>query len=111
MDGEVTAPGRGWVVLGAGGHARSVIDVLERAGHTVTIVAPKMRGRRAVAADAAYVDTPSIPITPDREYSLAWPGRRTDRFVDALPTNNYGKVVKRELREQLRAEADEAGSR
>ena len=26
------------------------------------------------------------------------------RFVDALPTNNYGKVVKRELRERLRAE-------
>jgi long-chain acyl-CoA synthetase len=24
------------------------------------------------------------------------------RFVDALPTNNYGKVLKRELREQLR---------
>jgi long-chain acyl-CoA synthetase len=29
------------------------------------------------------------------------------RFVDALPTNNYGKVVKRELREQLRAEAEQ----
>jgi acyl-CoA synthetase (AMP-forming)/AMP-acid ligase II len=28
------------------------------------------------------------------------------RFVDSLPTNNYGKVVKRELRERLRAEAD-----
>jgi long-chain acyl-CoA synthetase len=27
------------------------------------------------------------------------------RFVDSLPTNNYGKVVKRELREQLRAES------
>jgi len=26
------------------------------------------------------------------------------RFVDALPTNNYGKVVKRELRELLQAE-------
>ena len=26
------------------------------------------------------------------------------RFVDSLPTNNYGKVVKRELREQLKAE-------
>ena len=26
------------------------------------------------------------------------------RFVDSLPTNNYGKVVKRELRERLRAE-------
>ena len=29
------------------------------------------------------------------------------RFVDALPTNNYGKVVKRELRDRLRAEADD----
>ena len=28
------------------------------------------------------------------------------RFVDSLPTNNYGKVVKRELRDQLRAEAE-----
>ena len=57
---------------------------LERAGHTVTIVAPRMHGRRAgVAPDAAYVDTPSIAITPDREYSLSWPGGRTDRFVDA----------------------------
>jgi long-chain acyl-CoA synthetase len=27
------------------------------------------------------------------------------RFVDSLPTNNYGKVVKRELRDLLRAEA------
>lgn len=29
------------------------------------------------------------------------------RFVDALPTNNYGKVVKRELRDRLRAEANQ----
>jgi acyl-CoA synthetase (AMP-forming)/AMP-acid ligase II len=29
------------------------------------------------------------------------------RFVDSLPTNNYGKVVKRELRERLRAEPSE----
>jgi len=56
---------------------------LERAGHTVTIVAPKMHGPRATGVrDEAYVDTPSIPITLDREYSLSWPGRRTDRFVD-----------------------------
>ncbi|HEU5267246.1 MAG TPA: AMP-binding protein [Jatrophihabitans sp.] len=34
------------------------------------------------------------------------------RFVDALPTNNYGKVVKRELRDRLAAEAEaEHGSR
>ena len=56
---------------------------LERAGHTVTIVAPRMHGRRAAAVDPAYVDTPSIPLTPDREYAMSWPGRRTDRFVDA----------------------------
>ena len=31
------------------------------------------------------------------------------RFVDALPTNNYGKVLKRELRERLIAEADRSG--
>jgi acyl-CoA synthetase (AMP-forming)/AMP-acid ligase II len=32
------------------------------------------------------------------------------RFVDALPTNSYGKVLKRELRDLLRSEADVAGS-
>ena len=29
------------------------------------------------------------------------------RFLEALPTNNYGKVLKRELREQLRAEMND----
>jgi acyl-CoA synthetase (AMP-forming)/AMP-acid ligase II len=32
------------------------------------------------------------------------------RFVDALPTNNYGKVVKRDLRERLRVDAAEGAS-
>jgi long-chain acyl-CoA synthetase len=36
---------------------------------------------------------------------------RDYRFVDALPTNNYGKVVKRELQDQLRAEADDGKPR
>ena len=35
------------------------------------------------AHDAAYLDLPSLPITVDREYALAWPGARTDRFLDA----------------------------
>ena len=58
---------------------------LEKAGHTVTMVAPAMRGPRARAAadDSAYVDLPAIPITVDREYSMTWPGRRTDRWLDA----------------------------
>ena len=29
------------------------------------------------------------------------------RFVDALPTSNYGKVLKRELRELLHAPAED----
>lgn len=54
---------------------------LERAGHVVTVVAPRMH--RDAAHDAAYLDLPSIAITPDREYAFTWPGARTDRFVDA----------------------------
>ncbi|GAA1956211.1 glycosyltransferase [Microbacterium deminutum] len=61
---------------------------LEKAGHTVTVVAPAMHRPRAAAAavatppDASYIDLPSLPITPDREYSFTWPGARTDRFLD-----------------------------
>ncbi|WP_295831142.1 glycosyltransferase [uncultured Microbacterium sp.] len=54
---------------------------LERAGHVVTVVAP--RPHRESGGDQAYLDLPSIAITPDREYALAWPGARTDRFLDA----------------------------
>jgi acyl-CoA synthetase (AMP-forming)/AMP-acid ligase II len=36
---------------------------------------------------------------------------RDYRFVDALPTNNYGKVVKRELQDRLRAAADDGDPR
>ena len=58
---------------------------LEKAGHTVTMIAPAMHGPRARATppDESYLDLPSIPITLDREYSMTWPGRRTDRWVDA----------------------------
>ncbi|MBS1697487.1 MAG: glycosyltransferase family 4 protein [Actinobacteria bacterium] len=59
---------------------------LERAGHTVTIVAPRMRSARGAGTDPGYVDLPSIPITADREYSLTWPGRRTDRALDRAMT-------------------------
>ncbi|WP_125133137.1 glycosyltransferase [Microbacterium sp. 10M-3C3] len=54
---------------------------LERAGHTVTVVAPRMFAPHP--SDTAYIDLPAIPITPDREYSLSVPGRATDRAVDA----------------------------
>ncbi len=54
---------------------------LERAGHVVTVVAPHLH--RPASDDPAYLDLPSIAITPDREYALTWPGARTDRFLDA----------------------------
>jgi glycosyltransferase involved in cell wall biosynthesis len=56
---------------------------LERAGHTVTIVAPRMHARTGSSPDPAYVDLPSVPVTLDREYSMSLPGARTDRVVDA----------------------------
>ena len=58
---------------------------LEKAGHTVTIVAPAAHGARraAIAPDPAYLDLPSVPITLDREYAMPWPGRRTDALIDA----------------------------
>ncbi|MFT4258539.1 glycosyltransferase family 4 protein [Microbacterium sp.] len=65
-------------------------EFLERAGHTVTVVAPRMHGRPAGAnaePGEASVDLPSMPITADREYSMSWPGRTTDRFVDRAMTH------------------------
>lgn len=63
-------------------------EFLERAGHTVTVVAPKMHGSRFSSGShgGAYVDLPSMPITSDREYSMSWPGRATDRFLDKAMT-------------------------
>ncbi|GAB3596416.1 glycosyltransferase family 4 protein [Microbacterium tumbae] len=65
---------------------------LEHAGHTVTVVAPRMHVERGGAdagrtpertqRDRGHIDMPSIPITLDREYSMTWPGRRTDRLLD-----------------------------
>ncbi|MET0932872.1 MAG: glycosyltransferase, partial [Mycetocola sp.] len=54
---------------------------LEQAGHTVTVCAPKMH--REHVGSPGYIDTPSIPITLDREYSMSLVGRRADRFLDA----------------------------
>ena len=62
---------------------------LRREGHEVTIVAPRRHGRAALRAGdhpelaSSFVDLPSVPITLDREYGASWPGRRTDRRLDA----------------------------
>ena len=59
-----------------------------------------------VAAEGAQ---PPAPAELDRaclEHIARFKRPKEYRFVDALPTNNYGKVLKRELRELLRAEAN-----
>jgi len=62
-------------------------EFLERAGHTVTVVAPRMHGARAGRTGIpSSIDLPSVPITVDREYSMSWPGRATDRFLDRAMT-------------------------
>ena len=40
----MSATSTAWVVLGAGGHARSVVDVLERVGHSVVAVSGQTGG-------------------------------------------------------------------
>lgn len=62
-------------------------EYLRRAGHTVTVVAPRMHGPRAAATpDPSSVDLPSVPVTVDREYSMSWPGPATDRLLDRAMT-------------------------
>ncbi len=63
----------------------------------------------AVVAFVVRVDGATQPTVADLDQAcldrIARFKRPKDyRFVDALPTNNYGKVLKRELRERLAAE-------
>ncbi|WP_426621271.1 glycosyltransferase [Microbacterium sp. As-52] len=64
-------------------------EFLERAGHIVTVVAPKMHGSSHSSGShgGAYIDLPSMPITTDREYAMSWPGRGSDRFLDKAMTH------------------------
>ncbi len=62
-----------------------------------------------VAADAA--DPPAVEEL-DRtclDHIARFKRPKIYRFTNALPVNNYGKVLKRELRDQLVAEADDDG--
>ncbi len=51
---------------------------LELAGHRVTIVSPRYRGRHT--GDPAVIELPSIPLGPG-EYSLCIPGRHSDKAL------------------------------
>jgi len=63
----------------------------------------------AFVVPAGGVDGTDVPTVDDLDRlcldRIARYKRPKDyRFVDSLPTNNYGKVLKRELRDRLRAE-------
>ncbi len=51
---------------------------LELAGHRVTIVSPRYRGKHT--ADPAVIELPSVPLGPG-EYSMAIPGKGSDRML------------------------------
>ncbi len=52
-----------------------------------------------VAADGAAPPRSRSSTGPACEYIARYKRPKEYRFVDALPTNNYGKVLKRELRD------------
>ncbi len=77
---------------------------------------PDAEWGEAVVAFVVAADDATLPTVDDLDRTcldhIARFKRPKDyRFVDALPTNNYGKVVKRELRDRLRAETDDVGPR
>ncbi|TDT18213.1 long-chain acyl-CoA synthetase [Ilumatobacter fluminis] len=64
----------------------------------------------AVVAFVVVADDTDAPSTADLDQTCLeriarYKRPKEYRFVDGLPTNNYGKVVKRELRDQLAAES------
>jgi acyl-coenzyme A synthetase/AMP-(fatty) acid ligase len=70
----------------------------------------------AVVAFAVAADRAAQPSVKDLDQTcldnIARFKRPKDyRFIDALPTTNYDEVVKRELRDRLRAETADGGSR
>ena len=69
-------------------------------------------GEAVIAFVVAAADGAGVPAVEDLDRTCLdiiarFKRPKEYRFVDSLPTNNYGKVVKRELRDQLRAEAEQ----
>lgn len=55
---------------------------LERAGHRVTIVAPRLlNSGSAKTTTPGVIELPAMPITRDKSYGASWPGRTSVRRV------------------------------
>ncbi|MGZ4761798.1 MAG: class I adenylate-forming enzyme family protein, partial [Ilumatobacteraceae bacterium] len=100
-------------------YPREVEEALLRhpgVGAAAVVGRPDSEGGEAVVAFVVAADGAAPPTVDDLDRTcldhIARFKRPKDyRFVDALPTNNYGKVVKRELRDRLRTEAQEQAPR
>jgi acyl-CoA synthetase (AMP-forming)/AMP-acid ligase II len=114
-DGYLTLRDRSKDLIISGGmniYPREVEEALLRHPGVKAIAVvgrPDSQWGEAVVAFVVADDGATVPSTEDLDQtcldSIARFKRPKEyRFVDSLPTNNYGKVLKRELRESLRAE-------
>jgi long-chain acyl-CoA synthetase len=117
-DGYLTLRDRSKDLIISGGmniYPREVEEALLRhpgVGAAAVVGRPDSEWGEAVVAFVVAADGSAPPRIEDLDRTcldhIARYKRPKDyRFLDALPTNNYGKVVKRELRDQLRAEAED----
>ena len=117
-DGYLTLRDRSKDLIISGGmniYPREVEEVLLRhpgVRAAAVVGRPDPEWGEAVVAFVVAADGAAPPPVEDLDQtcltSIARYKRPKDyRFVDALPTNNYGKVLKRELRERLRTDASE----
>jgi long-chain acyl-CoA synthetase len=119
-DGYLTLHDRSKDMIISGGmniYPREVEETLLRhpGVQAVSVVGrPDVEWGEAVVAFVVAADGATLPPADELDrlcldHIARYKRPKDYRFVDALPTNNYGKVVKRELRELLRAEAEAEG--
>ncbi len=113
-DGYLTLRDRSKDLIISGGmniYPREVEEVLLRhpgVRAAAVVGRPDPEWGEAVVAFVVAADGAAPPVEElDRtclQYIARYKRPKEYRFVDALPTNNYGKVLKRELRDVLRSE-------
>jgi long-chain acyl-CoA synthetase len=117
-DGYLTLRDRSKDLIISGGmniYPREVEETLLRhpdVGAVSVVGRPDAEWGEAVVAFVVADDSAAPPPVDDLDrtcldHLARFKRPKEYRFVDALPSNNYGKVLKRELRDQLRAEVEE----
>ena len=121
-DGYLTLRDRSKDLIISGGmniYPREVEEALLRhpgVAAAAVVGRPDPQWGEAVVAFVVAADRGARPSAADLDqtcldYIARFKRPKDYRFVDSLPVNNYGKVVKRELRDRLRTETADGGSR